>query len=69
MLLRKQTKSMKGNSFYIFFFEIKGMTPFWEKAVENLYVKPLHQKTTFLTNINFKWYYRASLENSIFLSV
>ena len=53
MLLRKQTKFMKGNSFYIFF-EIKGMTPFWEKAVENLHVKPLHQKVTFLTNINFK---------------
>lgn len=68
MLLRKQTKFMKGNSFYIFF-EIKGMTAFWEKAVENLYVKPLHQKVTFLTNINFEWYYKASLENSIFLSV
>ena len=53
MLLKKQMKFMKGKSFYIFF-EIKGMTPFWEIAVENLYVKPLHQKVTFLTNINFK---------------
>ena len=59
---------MKGNSFYIFS-EIKGMTPFWEKAVENLYVKLEHQKVTFSANINFKWYYKASAENSIFWSI
>lgn len=39
MLLRKQTEFMKENSFYVFS-EIKDVTPFWEKAAENLYVKP-----------------------------
>lgn len=33
MFLRKQVHAGKH-----IFFEIKGMTPFWEKAVENLYV-------------------------------
>lgn len=53
MLLRKQTKLMKGNSFYIFS-EIKGMTPFWEKAIENLHVKPQHQKVNFLDKYKFQ---------------
>lgn len=46
------------------------MTPFWEKAVENLHVKSQDQKVTFLKNIiNFKWHYKASPEYSIFLNI
>lgn len=44
------------------------MTPFWEKAVENLHAKSQHQNVTFLTKTNFKWYSKATPENSVFLN-
>ena len=59
---------MKGNSFSIFS-EIKRHDPILGKSSWKSTCEATVPKIIFLTNINFKWYYKASLENSIFLNI